>query len=972
MEPIKRDGNIILSNHLLMPSHSAYTVSQKLALINKARDVLRGEYMESSDLKKLLKELEVNDQFAYATEILLRKMKEDEEQKISVTAKDYQTLAKYIYKDTSLPSSFKFEKALQQLHSHLNLDETGNCETLGLAGAVYKRKWQYDHRFKNLVLSRYYYKQGYIHWRAFINEKNKDEKDVRNDSGFTAINYAYMCELMATDKLEEWGNDTGFTAKISEDLEEAVAARTFILNYFIELDKKDWLYYLKRRVARFFVGETKASYPKVNKNKWAVATVAEACFGLGLYKEAKLFIRQFLADTTSQPWEIRTFNQQLLSIAYLQILRKKWYNDFKVRQQARELKEGTDIADIDYSNISGLQKHVSYVNDKESNECLQLFKECDGTASTDVYNDEENRNNKWGLALSGGGFRASLFHIGVLAALAEEDQLKHIEVLSCVSGGSIIGAYYYLKIKLLFENKEDGEIDKQDYINLIKEIETDFLQGVQKNLRMRIFSNLFLNIKIIFSKHYSRTHRLGELYEKYLFTKILKDKNIFNEEDRYSNLLKRNKGKIFMSDLFINPKLRPGEQFNFNTDNWLRKNKIPQLILNATSVNTGHNWQFTASYMGEPAGSIEPDIDVKPRLRRMYYEDAPSRYKQFRLGYAVGASSCVPVMFHPMPMFDLYPGIDLQLIDGGLNDNQGIRSLLETECVNMIISDASGQLPTGNAAINNEAALFFRADNILQERLRELQFKDVIEREATTQINTLINLHLKNGLQQEPISWLYCADPPRTIYDINSNSETDLTKYGVLRNVQFRLSEIRTDLDSFSNTEAYALMYSGWSQTRLRFHPNLNMDENAHTQTGWKFLGIKPFVTDMEKAAAIDGLLKAGKYLPFKLWYVSKFIRYFLIFLLLISVAVIIFYTVTHWNEKLSVSASVTVKGIAWMVAIYVIGVFSKLLANLLDYKGYVWKKILDVIIAVAGFLICWIYVVVFNPIYNKIGKLNK
>ena len=41
---------------------------------------------------------------------------------------------------------------------------------------------------------------------------------------------------------------------------------------------------------------------------------------------------------------------------------------------------------------------------------------------------------KVGLALSGGGFRASLFHIGVLAKLAELDVLRHVEVLSCVKG----------------------------------------------------------------------------------------------------------------------------------------------------------------------------------------------------------------------------------------------------------------------------------------------------------------------------------------------------------------------------------------------------------------------------------------------------------------------------------------------------------------------------------------------------------
>ena len=52
---------------------------------------------------------------------------------------------------------------------------------------------------------------------------------------------------------------------------------------------------------------------------------------------------------------------------------------------------------------------------------------------------------KLGIGLSGGGFRASLFHIGFFARLAELDLLRHVEVLSGVSGGSIFGAYYYLE-----------------------------------------------------------------------------------------------------------------------------------------------------------------------------------------------------------------------------------------------------------------------------------------------------------------------------------------------------------------------------------------------------------------------------------------------------------------------------------------------------------------------------------------------
>ena len=57
---------------------------------------------------------------------------------------------------------------------------------------------------------------------------------------------------------------------------------------------------------------------------------------------------------------------------------------------------------------------------------------------------EEREHPKLGLALSGGGHRAAFFHIGVLAKLAELGLLRPVQVISTVSGGSIIGALYYL------------------------------------------------------------------------------------------------------------------------------------------------------------------------------------------------------------------------------------------------------------------------------------------------------------------------------------------------------------------------------------------------------------------------------------------------------------------------------------------------------------------------------------------------
>lgn len=55
-----------------------------------------------------------------------------------------------------------------------------------------------------------------------------------------------------------------------------------------------------------------------------------------------------------------------------------------------------------------------------------------------LINGEEKR---LGLALSGGGFRAAAFHLGVFRKLQELRLLEKIDLFSCVSGGSIAGAF---------------------------------------------------------------------------------------------------------------------------------------------------------------------------------------------------------------------------------------------------------------------------------------------------------------------------------------------------------------------------------------------------------------------------------------------------------------------------------------------------------------------------------------------------
>lgn len=47
-----------------------------------------------------------------------------------------------------------------------------------------------------------------------------------------------------------------------------------------------------------------------------------------------------------------------------------------------------------------------------------------------------------GVALSGGGFRATAFGLGCLRALADRDLLRHVQVISGISGGSLVAAMW--------------------------------------------------------------------------------------------------------------------------------------------------------------------------------------------------------------------------------------------------------------------------------------------------------------------------------------------------------------------------------------------------------------------------------------------------------------------------------------------------------------------------------------------------
>jgi predicted acylesterase/phospholipase RssA len=433
---------------------------------------------------------------------------------------------------------------------------------------------------------------------------------------------------------------------------------------------------------------------------------------------------------------------------------------------------------------------------------------------------EEPSRHRLGLALSGGGFRAAFFHIGVLARMAELGILRAVEVISTVSGGSIIGALYYIHVRNLLQEKPDSAVTDQDYVDIVARIEKTFVRGVETNLRGRTFRHLGKNFRMA-RTDYSRSDRLGELYDETFYRPAWNDP-LFGDPP---NPLRRT--MIEMRELLITP-AGVSEGFNPVRQNESRKAPVPILVVNATSLNTGHNWRFEAVGMGEPdraevgvpeeVAAADPreearrEVDRNERLRWTRYEKLADTQATFELGIAVAASACVPTLFHPLPVTRLFAGedgspINVQLVDGGVHDNQGIEGLIEFDCNPVIVSDASGYLPDDPDPATRIPAVAGRALGIYGDRVREEQLMNARLDDKQRPLGVM---HLRKGITgyaRAPVGKDGAPiEPPRPEPPGDFRGE----RFGVHPEIQDFLSKVRTDLDAFSEVEAHSLMLDGY------------------------------------------------------------------------------------------------------------------------------------------------------------------
>jgi predicted acylesterase/phospholipase RssA len=692
------------------------------------------------------------------------------------------------YKDQDLPAYVRFDRALailrtEDLRDFLDSGAVITQETLGIAGAIAKARWEAFGQRSYLDQSLAFYDRGW--------------SQGAGDDGYTGINTAYVLDLIAFQKETDARAMGTVSAEAAQMRERAREIRTTLTAAGAIPAIADAV---TRRIAEEPAGTSDEAQDRVDRLYWLLVTLGEAHVGLGLEEGGNLAsARAFYArarELDRSDWMVESTATQLSSL-------------FRLRRGGR-------------MTASGGEK--------------QVMESLVGNGAAGV---EGALAGKIGLALSGGGFRASLFHIGVLARLAELDMLRHVEYLSCVSGGSIIGAYYYLEVRKLLESKTDEELGRDDYVTAVKNIEVQFLAGVQQNLRMQAIRDPAVNRSYEILSGALPTERVAELYESMLFAKV----------DDHAGASPR-----YLNNLEIHPKDWPGARFRPKEDNWRRRHKAPILVLNATTLNTGHNWQFTAAWMGEPPSTVNNEADCNQRLRRMYYGEAPPEYRQVRLGRAVGASACVPALFVPLEFPRLYGDMTVRLVDGGVHDNQGVSSLVEQGCTVLLVSDASGQLADQGNPTERIASTAARADEIAQERVRVAQFSDLESRRRSGLLRTLMFLHLKRDLEMDPKDWIGCPLP----YDAGDEARPagekgPLTSYGINRDLQRRIAAIRTDLDAFHDVEAFALMVSGYRMTEFHFPPELQwLAAPPLEKPPWGFLSM---AGEMAKSAPQPELL---------------------------------------------------------------------------------------------------------------------
>ncbi|HKV92356.1 MAG TPA: patatin-like phospholipase family protein [Candidatus Angelobacter sp.] len=392
------------------------------------------------------------------------------------------------------------------------------------------------------------------------------------------------------------------------------------------------------------------------------------------------------------------------------------------------------------------------------------------------------------IAMSGGGFRASLFHLGVLKRLAELGWLKRVDALSTVSGGSIIGAFFVVNWQRWVEQGADGPAFDRVILNpFVQQLRTrNFLLDWMKTAYQ-------WPIRKLYDREFTRTTAAAELLDKWFFNGLT-----------CAQLPER-----------------------------------PFLVLNSTSLQSIRAWRFTRHGLGDSrigygewtdgnslplstavcASASFPPVFPPMRIRKDRYSFSAPVYGETNA-----------------PHFEF-----AALTDGGVYDNSGMEALIKPTDLPgsqrllpaefLIVSDGGAPATYGFTSRGipalTQGLLLYRADAIAREQVTALRTRMFMDQ-------------LLSKKRQGMLVSLRSATNRISSNDFKAYCEAVPGHHHIPGDLLPHIRAIRTSLDRFSEVEANALMYHGYLMTdcflwcyRGTFSSEYTVPEKP--EPSWKF-----------------------------------------------------------------------------------------------------------------------------------------
>ena len=377
--------------------------------------------------------------------------------------------------------------------------------------------------------------------------------------------------------------------------------------------------------------------------------------------------------------------------------------------------------------------------------------------------DDVLKRPRIALALSGGGFRASIFHLGVLRRLAECGWLDRVDVLSTVSGGSLLGGFVALRWEEMLRKGGTPEAFETTIVRPFLDIVT------KQNFILRWTTGGW---KLPFKKYrdatFTRSKLAGEIYSEMFYD-----------------------GRS-CADLPVRP----------------------YLVLNATSLLSMRAWRFTRSGLGDSrfghaawgdkplsigeaagASAAFPPVFPPPRIRCADYPFGKPIYDE-----------------EPLPTVDY-----VMLSDGGVYDNLGVEAVHKRTALPgeaqplevpefLVVSDAGYpaqyRFRASGLPVLSEGLLLYRVDSIAREQVSAQRRRELISsfQDPNRGLKGIL-MALSTTLMKLPADRYheYCTHvPPR---------------YQIPVPLLVLIRGIRTQLDRFTDIECEALMYHAYTLT---------------------------------------------------------------------------------------------------------------------------------------------------------------